>query len=547
MTYGAAGRWALLRVAGGSKGVEGEPPNAGGRLHRRGPRRPAMLALVASILAFGVPAVALGAVPGAGAVGSCTGVGGILTIGQALAPSQCLRNGTADLSMQATGNLVSSVVTPSTGTTTVVWASGTRGSGNELVLPTNLPGEAQVQGPTGAPLLTIGNATTGGQPELALQGDGNVLLQVQGAVRGEWQTVWQSGTPLAPFSLLLTATQGIWSSSGNFQLEMQGDGNLVLYFQTVPGGMVMAVWSTASETHPGAYAVVQNDGNFVVYGPTGQQVLWSSGSTGVPNPVLQVQDDGNVVLYGQNQAGQYAAWSSGTVGDRGSTLHAGQDLQPSQFLQSPTGQFRVLMASDGALVIYQTHPYACPVWTEPGIDGNGLTPAPTANSYLTVGSNGGIELYQPNTASSPLWKEGTAGGPGDTLTMQSDGNLVLYNSSGTALWASGTDLLRGLVLCTGLTLRSGQYTDAWVTGGGYTQPYTGKLAMQSTCNLIYDSYEGVAWASDTDVAQAGQGRNPLTASVAASGGYAGCYAVMQTDGNLVIYSGNGSAMWASGT
>jgi hypothetical protein len=49
---------------------------------------------------------------------------------------------------------------------------------------------------------------------------------------------------------------------------MQGDGNMVVY------GGGAAHWSSGTSGHSGAYAVLQNDSNFVVY--QGSSPLWSS-------------------------------------------------------------------------------------------------------------------------------------------------------------------------------------------------------------------------------------------------------------------------------
>ena len=81
------------------------------------------------------------------------------------------------------------------------------------------------------------------------------------------------------------------------------------------------------------------------------------------------------------------------------------------------------------------------------------------------------------------------------LIMQGDGNLVLYNASGWAIWA---------------TNRSGVF--AIVQGDG---------------NFVEYSSSGAVWASNT----VGRGGNRL---------------IVQNDGNLVLYSPS-AAVWASNT
>lgn len=63
----------------------------------------------------------------------------------------------------------------------------------------------------------------------------------------------------------------VWTEnpSGNAgEALMQMDGNFVLYDGSTP------YWSTDTHVNYGAYLVVQNDGNIVVYSLSGS-VLWS--------------------------------------------------------------------------------------------------------------------------------------------------------------------------------------------------------------------------------------------------------------------------------
>jgi hypothetical protein len=83
------------------------------------------------------------------------------------------------------------------------------------------------------------------------------------------------------------------------------------------------------------------------------------------------------------------------------------------------------------------------------------------------------------------------------LVYQSDGNLVLYDSSdGTAQWNSGT--------------------------GGTS---AGQVAMQSDGNVVvYDAQGTAHWTTNT-------------------AGNANATLVVQSDGNLVVYSSGGQAVW----
>lgn len=93
----------------------------------------------------------------------------------------------------------------------------------------------------------------------------------------------------------------LWSQNGLFQLLMQQDGNLVLYRQDG-----LALWQSGTAGQPSQYALMQTDGNFVIYGPFG--AIWQSGTVGYPGAGLLMQDDGNLVIY----FGQQPIWATNT-------------------------------------------------------------------------------------------------------------------------------------------------------------------------------------------------------------------------------------------
>lgn len=102
----------------------------------------------------------------------------------------------------------------------------------------------------------------------------------------------------------LTSGKSLASCNGSHSLDLQGDGNLVLY----RGGT--ALWSSGTAKTAASQALMQGDGNFVLYNSAGTSV-WSSGTIGNSGAYLQVQDDGNVVIY---SAAATALWSTGTAG-----------------------------------------------------------------------------------------------------------------------------------------------------------------------------------------------------------------------------------------
>jgi hypothetical protein len=93
------------------------------------------------------------------------------------------------------------------------------------------------------------------------------------------------------------------SCDGRFTLSMQAsDGNLVLYFGNTP------LWSSNTAGNPGAYVVMQGDGNLVVYS-VANVALWDSVTAGNSGAYVDVQSDGNLVVYSVSNS---ALWSSGT-------------------------------------------------------------------------------------------------------------------------------------------------------------------------------------------------------------------------------------------
>ncbi|MFD0008961.1 hypothetical protein ACFVJ4_42315 [Streptomyces sp. NPDC127178] len=136
-------------------------------------------------------------------------------------------------------------------------------------------------------------------------------------------------TPQIPYSPkafgVRTLPPGWWTEGTLTRLIMQYDGNLVMYRKRDN----KAIWSTGTHGHHGAYAVMQTDGNFVVYTASGKypvypwgvrpyetptRALWSSRTHGKSGAWAMMQNDGNFVIYnstgGPSKGG--ALWASGT-------------------------------------------------------------------------------------------------------------------------------------------------------------------------------------------------------------------------------------------
>ncbi|MDH5179113.1 MAG: hypothetical protein OEZ39_02425 [Gammaproteobacteria bacterium] len=55
---------------------------------------------------------------------------------------------------------------------------------------------------------------------------------------------------------------------------------------------------------------------------------------------------------------------------------------------------------------------------------------------LEMQANGNLVIYK---GQYPVWSSGTHGNPGSVLSMQDDGNLVIYNKYNKPIWATGTN------------------------------------------------------------------------------------------------------------
>ena len=115
---------------------------------------------------------------------------------------------------------------------------------------------------------------------------------------------------LNPGESLVRGSQLI-SPNGRFHLDMQQDGNLVLY-RTDDNKPIWHTdtWARVLGTHRGGdYAIMQKDGNLVVYS-VDFGAIWDSKTNGRGECDLRVQDDGNLVIYATGTVN--AQWDSGT-------------------------------------------------------------------------------------------------------------------------------------------------------------------------------------------------------------------------------------------
>ena len=189
-------------------------------------------------------------------------------------------------------------------------------------------------------------------PVLAL-----VSVQTAAAYSGPYTPTLTAGQWLYPGEYLMSNKQG--ANAWGFELAMQRDGNLVLYAPNsdlaIPG---RPMWSTSQYTYGKSVQglQMQGDGNLVMYDASGHAIWWPyyPGNASNPNscsPVcgtfghsgdyLTLQDDGNLVLYcGQSTASPCTKpsdvlWNTYTWnGNNTSSLAAPQNVTCPQFCRN---------------------------------------------------------------------------------------------------------------------------------------------------------------------------------------------------------------------
>jgi hypothetical protein len=258
------------------------------------------------------------------------------------------------------------------------------------------------------------SGTTAGR--LVVQGDGNLVLY--GTTTASVFDDFDTGAPedLLPGGVLLPGDQ-LGSDDGTTTLQMQTDGNLVLYI----GGT--AVFATGT-TGPGNAAVVQADGNVVLYDLTGRAVYafgTGFGPTDVSTEVLEVTA-GEFRVLNVSDADVVSQFGSRWSSD---TLLPDMVLLPGDRRTSAGGAVVVTLQPDGNFVEYDR-----------GVAGFRVT---AGADFAVMQPDGNFVLYRfnDNDDAVPVFDTHSGRNPGSRLLVQSDANLVVYTPAGRAVYAAG--------------------------------------------------------------------------------------------------------------
>jgi surface antigen len=271
--------------------------------------------------------------------------------------------------------------------------------------------------------------------------------------------------------------------------------------------------------------LMQADGNLVLYFRT--RDVWSTHTNGHSGARASMQSDGNLVVYAADGA---ALWNSGSAGHAGARLDVQDDANV------------VIYAQDGSATWSSNSSNSKLLAGERLTAGEQLYSA-NRQYVLTLQADGNLVLS--TQGGRAIWDAHTAGHPGADAEMQSDGNLVVYSSSRQALWSIPTQLHGGGQVVVQNDGNVVAYTpgnqpywasnsvNSWLVAGdrllpgqsAYSPNGAYELLMQSDGNLVLYSASGALWSTRT-------------------AGHAGASALMQSDGNLVVYATSGQALWS---
>jgi murein DD-endopeptidase MepM/ murein hydrolase activator NlpD len=188
------------------------------------------------------------------------------------------------------------------------------------------------------------------------------------------------------------------------------------------------------------------------------------------------------------------------------SVPAGTTLNPGDAVTSPNGQFRLILQGDGNLVEY-------------GIGNAVLWASNTSGqpgATAVIGKNRAVDLMRNGKRIARWSSAGTA--QSTRFDVRGDGTMALFaGTSAIVNWSSYQDRVpAGNVILPGTTLRADSSNARTLT-------------MMGNGMLVQRLNGAVAWLTTTTIYNYN------------------AYTSVQKDGNLVVYSAQGKALWATNT
>lgn len=194
--------------------------------------------------------------------------------------------------------------------------------------------------------------------------------------------------------------------------------------QMTPGQELQSGQSIISKD---TYSLLNLREDGVISLQTDSQIKWTSPSAGA-GAKLVMQMDGNLVLYGKSGN---AVWDSGTAGNNTSSVFVQED--GNLVVYSSSGS--ALWSTSTSLGISHFQFPHDAIYKSEVIYSGQVLQSLNRSYTLALQTDGNLVLYNSTRA---IWASNTVGSNAQKLVMQPDGNLVLYSKNGTALWSSNT-------------------------------------------------------------------------------------------------------------
>lgn len=223
-------------------------------------------------------------------------------------------------------------------------------------------------------------------------------------------------TPSSPARTLpsggsLASGASVTSPSGQYQLTMDANGNLVL---AVSAGRT--IWESGTGGHFGATAKVNVNGTLSIISIT-SHVLWTSTGVSHAGAYLAVHNSGNLDLL----SGSTQYWSANSSQ---SVLYSGDRLRSGWSLTSPNGRCQLTATGSGPLRLGAA-------------DGQTLwrSDARTTSGAVTVLQHDGNVVTR-GAGGQSAWDSATSAQVGDRLIVTNTGVVELISARGVKIWAT---------------------------------------------------------------------------------------------------------------